>query len=123
MLNSYLDIYFEVLHSAAKNRYADDNDIRLLNLGTIALFSKYKLATGGEKYLKDISHAHIGFLLYTLITGSKDTDYLFIGFDRDRVRRQRELTNNKNERGKYQVRIMLKDVFGFAEHQKRLRTV
>ena len=42
-----------------------------------------------------------------------------IGFDRDRNRRQRELTNNKNQKGKYHVRIMLKDVFGFAEHQEK----
>ena len=32
--------------------------------------------------------------------------------------RQRELTNNKNIKDKCQVRFMLKDVFGFPEHQK-----
>ena len=39
-----------------------------------------------------------------------------IGFDRDRNRRQRELTNNK-QKGKYHVRISLKNDFGFAQHQ------
>ena len=42
-----------------------------------------------------------------------------IGFDRDRNRRQRELTNNKTQKGKYHVRLYLKDVFGFAEYQEK----
>ena len=41
-----------------------------------------------------------------------------ICFDRDRNRRQRELTNNKTQKGKYHVRIYLKDVFGFAKYQE-----
>ena len=43
---------------------------------------------------------------------------LSIGSDRSRDRRQRELTNNKNNNGKYHVRIYLKDVFSFVEHQE-----
>ena len=42
-----------------------------------------------------------------------------IGFDRDRNRRQRELTKNKTQKGKYHVRIYLKDVFGFAEYREK----
>ena len=42
-----------------------------------------------------------------------------IGFDRDRGRRQRELSNNEIIKGKYHVRIVLKDVFGFSEHQEK----
>ena len=42
-----------------------------------------------------------------------------IGFDRDRKRRLRELNNNKNMKGEYHVKIMLKDVFGFAEHHEK----
>ena len=41
------------------------------------------------------------------------------GFDRDRYRRRRELTNEKNIRGKYHVRVYLKEIFGFAEHQEK----
>ena len=40
-----------------------------------------------------------------------------IGFDRDRRRRQQELTNNKHIGGIYHVRILPKVVFGFAEHR------
>ena len=34
-------------------------------------------------------------------------------------RRQRELAHNKSQKGKYHVRIYLKDVFGFAEYQEK----
>ena len=57
--------------------------------------------------------------MYKLITSSEDIDDLWIGFDRNRDRKQRKLTNNKNERGKYHIRVMLMDVFGFAEHQQK----
>ena len=56
--------------------------------------------------------------MYNLITSAKDND-LSIGFDRDRGRRQRELSNNEIIKGKYHVRSMLKDVFGCAEHQEK----
>ena len=57
--------------------------------------------------------------MYELLTSSKDSDDLSIGFDRDRGRRKRELTNDKNIKGKYHIRIYLKDIFGFAEHQEK----
>ena len=52
LLNSYLDLNFDVVHAATNNRYADGNDIRIINLGPIALFSNYKLATSSEKALR-----------------------------------------------------------------------
>ena len=55
--------------------------------------------------------------MYKLLTSSKGSDDLSIGFDRDRTRRRNELTNNKNIKGKIHIRIYLKDVFGFAEYQ------
>ena len=57
--------------------------------------------------------------MYKLITSAKDTDDLSIGFDRDRGRRRDELTYNKNTKGDNHVRFMLKDVFGFAQHQEK----
>ena len=48
-----------------------------------------------------------------------DSDDLSIGFDRNRDKRRRELTNNKNIKGKYLIRNYLKDIFGFAEHQEK----
>ena len=57
--------------------------------------------------------------MYTIITSAKDCDDLSIGFDQDRSRRLRELTNNKSMKSKFQVRILLKNVFRHAEHQKK----
>ena len=119
LLNSYLELNFDVLHAGNSNRYVDANDIRLVNLGPIALFSNYKLTTSSGKHLEEISHAHIVSLMYKLLTSSKDSDDLSIDFDRDRGRRKRELTNNKNVKGIYHIRIYLKDIFGFAEHQEK----
>ena len=45
------------------------------------------------------------------------------GFDRDRNRRQREITKNKNQKGRYHIRISLKDIFGIAEHHEKARLV
>ena len=119
MLNSYLDLNFDVLHAVNNNRYVDNNDIRLVNLGSIGLFSNYKLTTSSGKHLEKIDHAHIVSLMYKLLTSSKGSDDLSIGFDRDRTRRRNELTNSKNIKGKYHIRIHLKDIFGFAEHQQK----
>ena len=119
LLNSFLDLNFDVVHVATNNRYADNNNIRLVNLGPVALFSNYKLATSSGKHLEDVSHAHIVSLMYKLLTNAKGCDDLSIGFDRDPTRRQNELTNNKNIEGKYHVRIYLKYVFVFAEHQTK----
>ena len=119
MLNSYLELFFEVIKKADKSRYGDGNDIRLINLVSIASFSNFKLTTNSGKHLKDFRHGHIVSLMYKLITSRRDIDDLFIDFDRDRNRRRDELTKNKNIKGKYHFRIMLKDVFGFAEHQEK----
>ena len=118
MLNSYLELNFDVLQAATGNRYADANDIRLVNLGPIALFSNYKLTTISGKHLEEISHAHIVSLMYKL-SSCRGSDDLSIGFDRDRNRRKRELTNNRNIKGKYHLRVYSTDIFGFAEHQEK----
>ena len=117
--NSYLDLNFEVIKRADNSRYANGSDIRLVNLGPVALFSHFKLTTSSGKHLEDISHAHIVSLMYKLITSSKDSDDLSMGFDRSRNRRRDELALNKNIKGKYHLKILLKDVFGFAEHQQK----
>ena len=119
LLNSYLELNFDVLRADNSNRYLDGNDIRLVNLGPIGLFSNYKLSTSSGKHLENIDHSHIVSLMYKLISSSKGSDDSFIGFDRDRGRRQRALTNNKTQKGKFHVRIYLKDVFGFAEYQEK----
>ena len=53
-----------------------------------------------------------------LLSSSERSDDPSIGFDRSTDRRKRELTNNKKIKGNYHVRIFLRDIFGFAEHQE-----
>ena len=96
-----------------------NNDIGLVNLGRFALFNNYKLTTSSGKHLEEISYADIVCLMYTLITSARDTDDLSICFDRSRHKRQRELTNNRTQKGKFLLRIFLGDVFSFAEHQDK----
>ena len=116
LLNSYLDLNFEVIKKVDDSRYGKGNDIRLVNLAPIGLFNSFKLTTSSGKHLEDISHAHFVSLMYKLITSSND---LSIGFDNSRNRRRDELALNKNLKSKYHVKIMLKDVFGFVEHQEK----
>ena len=68
LLNSYLELNFDVLHAATNNRYADGNDIGLVNLGSIGLCSNYKLTTSSGKHLENIDHSHIVSLMYKLLT-------------------------------------------------------
>ena len=83
------------------------------------MFSNFKLTTSSGKHLEDISHAHLVSLMYKLITSSKDSNDLSIGFDYSRNRRRDELALNKNIKGKNHLKSLLKDVFGFAEHQDK----
>ena len=55
--------------------------------------------------------------LHKLISISRDSDDLSIGFHRSKGVREKELTDNKTTKGNYHVRTFLKDNFGFAEHQ------
>ena len=82
MLNSYLDLNFEVIKKTDDSRYGNGNDIRLVNLGPIALFSNFELTTSTGKHLEDNNHAHLVSLMYKLRTSSKGSDDLSIGFDR-----------------------------------------
>ena len=99
LLNSHLDFKFEVIKKTDNSRYANGNDIRLVNLAPIALFSKFKLTTSSRKHLGDISYAHLVSSRYKILTSSKDSHDLYIGFDRSRNRKKDELTQNKNVKG------------------------
>ena len=105
LLNSYLELNFDVLQAASNKRYVDTSDIRLVNMGPITLFSNYKLTTSSGKLLEEISYAHFVSLMYKLLTSNKDNDDLSIGFDRNRGRRKSELSNNKSIKGKYKNKI------------------
>ena len=119
LLISNLYLHFDVSHAATNNRYADGDKIRRVNLAPIALFINYELTTSSGKQLEEIIQALIVSLMSKLLATAIDTGDLSFGFDRSRDRRQWELTNNKNQKCKNHVRIYLKYIFGFAEHQEK----
>ena len=111
MIGSPSRLNFDVLLAATNNRYVDGNDIRLVILGPIALFSTFKLATSSSKHIGDVNDAHIVCLMYKLLTSGEESDDLSIGFDRSRDRTK--------IKGKYHVKTMLKIISGFAQSQEK----
>ena len=71
MLNSYLDSIFKAIKKSDNNKHDEGNDIKLINLGPIALFSIFKLTTSSGRHIEDISQTHIVYLLSNLITSSR----------------------------------------------------
>ena len=63
---SFFKLIFDVLNAATANRYADGDDIWLINLGPIAVFSTYKRAGSSGKHLENIDHAQI--VLFDVLT-------------------------------------------------------
>ena len=118
LLNSYLDLSFDVINAGIDNKFVVTDNIMLVNRAAIAFFSEFRLTTSSGKHLKSIHHAHIVSLMYELLTSSGESGYQSIGFDRSRDRRKRELTKNKNIKGKFHQRNFLRDIFGFADHQE-----
>ena len=115
--NSFISLEFEVLKNN-NTRYADGDEIGLVNFGPISLFSEAKLTTSSGKHLEKVDNLHLISLMYKLLTSTKSTSHLMYGFEENLSVRRQELTNNKNEKGTFFVRIKLKDLFGFADQEK-----
>ena len=115
--NSFISLEFEVLKNN-NTRYADGDEIGLVNFGPISLFSEAKLTISSGKHLEKVDNLHLISLMYKLLTSTKSTSQLMYGFEENLSVRRQELTNNKNEKGTFFVRIKLKDLFGFADQEK-----
>ena len=100
---SYLELDYNVTQRAgAHGRSVDDNHIRLVNLGLIALFIKNRLTDSSGKAIEGFDNAHVICLLYiltVLVSNSRDSDVSSIGFQRSNAVRERELTKNKTTKG------------------------
>ena len=83
-------------------------------------FTNHTLTISSGKENQDFDFAPNISLKYTLITRSRGGDDLSTSFQRRITSHQQELTNNKTTKGKYQSRNYLKEVFGFAQHRKKL---
>ena len=118
--DSYLDLDFNVINrSVAHNRDVYGEHNRLVNLGSMVFFIKYRLTSSSGKEIEEIDNAHVICLMHKLISSSRDSDDLSSGFHRSIGVRERELTHNKTTKGNCHVRIYSKDIFGFAEHQDK----
>ena len=115
--NSYISLEFEVLKND-NTRYANGDEISLVNFGPVALFSEAKLTTSSGKHLEKVDNLHPMSLMYKLLTRSQQTSQLMYGFEESTTIRRQELTSNKTEKGTCFVRIKLKDLFGFADQEK-----
>ena len=87
LLNSYLDLNFEVIKTADNCRFSNGDDIRIVNLGPIVLFANFKLTASSGKYLEDNKHAHIVSTMYKPTLSARESHDLLIGFDPHRSRR------------------------------------
>ena len=115
--NSYISLEFEVLKND-DTRYADVDQISLVNFGPVALFSEAKLTTSSGKHLEKVDNLHPISFMYKLLTSNQQTSQLMYGFEESQATRRQEITNNKTEKGTFFVRIKLKDLFGFADQEK-----
>ena len=113
-----ISLEFEVLKND-NTRYANGDEINLVNFGPIALFSEAKLTTSSGKHLEKVDNLHPTCLMYKLLTSSQQTTQLMFGFEESTTVRRQQLTNNKTEKGTFFVRIILKDLFGFADQEKK----
>ena len=118
LIVSSLDLNFEVTKQSDASRHANGDHIRLVILGPVDLYRNSKKTMSSGKHLEDTIHAHIVSLMYKLITSPKATNDFSIRFDRDLVRRQQKLINNKKFEGFFHVRILLKDMSVFADYQE-----
>ena len=115
--NSYLSLDFEVLKND-NTRYTNGDEISLVNFGPISLFSEAKLTTSSGKHLENVDNLHPISLMLKLLTSTSQTSQLMYGFEESTTIRRQALTNNKNEKGTFFVRIKLRDLFGFADQEK-----
>ena len=115
--NSYISLEIEVLEND-DTRYADGDQISLVNFGPVALFSEAKLTTSSGKHLEKVDNLHPVCLIHKLLTSNQQTSQLMYGLEESQATRRQELTNNKTEKGTFFVRIKLTDIFGFADQEK-----
>ena len=115
--NSYISLEFEIFKND-NTRYADGDQISLVNFGPVALFSEAKLTTSSGKYSEKVDNLHPISLMYKLLTSNQQTSQLMYEFEESQATGRQELTTNKTEKGTFFVRIELTDIFGFADQEK-----
>ena len=111
--HSFISVEFEVLKND-DTRYADCDQISLVNFEPVVLFSEAKLTTSSGKHLEKVDNLLPIFLMYKHLTSSQQTSQLMYGFEESTTIRRQELTEKRT----FFVRMKLKDLFGFADQEK-----
>ena len=111
--DSYLEIEFVVLDDAG-GVFANNANIRLVNYGTMALFSSVKLETSGGRTIEYIDHCHPNLLMYMLLTSTDDQHES--GFVRNQGNRDSQLKGDHAaaERGHMYMMAKMSDLFVFV---------
>ena len=95
--NPYISLEFEVLKNDI-TRYADGDQISIMNFGTVALFSEAKMTTSSGKHLEQVDNLHIISIMHKVLTSAQYTSELLYGFEQSEATRRLELTTNKTEK-------------------------
>ena len=110
---SYLELEF-VETEKTGGVFANNANIRLVNYGTMALFSSVKLETSGDRAFEYIDHCHPNLLMYMLLT-STDDEYK-TSFVRNQGNRESQLKGDHAaaERGHMYMVVKMSDLLGFV---------
>ena len=71
--NSFISLEFEVLKND-NTRYADGDEISLVNFGPVASLSEAKLVTSSGKHLEKVDNLHPICLMHKLLTSTKQVN-------------------------------------------------
>ena len=94
--NSFISLEFEVLKND-NTRYADGDEISLVNFGPVALFTEAMLTNSSSKHFEKVDNLHLICLMHKLLTSNQQTSQLMYGFEETQATRRQELTTNKTE--------------------------
>ena len=117
--DSYLEIEF-VVSDDAGGVFANDANIRLVNYGTMALFSSVKLETSDGRTIENIDHCHPNLLMYKLLTST--VDEYESGFVRNKDNRNSQIKGDHvaAERGHMYMMVKMRDLFGFVNDLEKI---
>ena len=93
----YISLEFEVLKET-NTRFADGDQISLVNFGPFVIFSEAKVTTSSGKHLEKVDNLHPISLMYKCLSSTQSTSQLMYGFEESVTIRRQELTNNKTEK-------------------------
>ena len=117
--DSYLEIEFVVSDDAGAV-FANDANIRLVNYGTMALFSSVKLETSGGRTIEYIDHCHPNLLMYKFLSSTDDEYESRYVRNIDNRNSQLKSDHVAAERDHMYMMIKMSDLFGFVSDLEKI---